>query len=48
MDIITDSTIEDQYIVTDNKTFIDCRLIDCVFEHSGGEVTFKRTHIQRM
>ncbi len=45
MDVITDRTIEDEYVVLDNKTFIDCNLIDCVLEYSGGEVIFERTHI---
>ncbi len=46
MEIILGLTIENESIRIDGKHFIDCTLVDCILEYSGGDVMFERTHMR--
>jgi hypothetical protein len=47
MEEIRRQTIKGKYLSIDEKGFIDCTLIDCILEYSGGPVSFHRTRFQR-
>ena len=46
METITGMTIQGECLSIDGKTFVDCLLVDCVLEYSGGPVSFERTNMR--
>ena len=46
MEIIQRQTIRGESIEIDDKSFVDCTLIDCILEYSGHPVNFERTCFQ--
>jgi hypothetical protein len=43
VEIVVGKTLESVSVVIDGTTFIDCKMIDCILEYSGGPVAFERT-----
>ena len=43
MDTIQSQVIRNECIAVDDKAFVDCELIDCLIEYSGGSIVFERT-----
>jgi hypothetical protein len=39
-------TIQGESVEIDSKHFVDCTLVDCVLEYSGGDVIFERTEMR--
>ncbi len=46
MQVVSGVTIEGESFELDGKHFIDCTLLNCILEYSGGEVVLERTHIR--
>ncbi len=46
MQTINGRIIRGESLEIDDKHFIDCTLVDCILEYSGGDVTFERTSIR--
>ena len=46
MKTIRGHIISSESIAIDNTTFVDCTLIDCIFEYSGYPVRFERTRMR--
>ena len=43
MRIISDATLTSECLRIDDTHFINCTLVDCILEYSGGDVIFDRT-----
>ena len=46
MEIVRGKTLDSVSVVIDETTFVDCTLVDCILEYSGGPVAFKRTQMR--
>lgn len=46
MEVVSGKTIEGVAFELDGKHIIDCTLVNCVLEYSGGEVVLERTHLR--
>ena len=46
MEIVQGKTLESVSIVIDGTMFVDCTMVDCILEYSGGPVTFERTQMR--
>ena len=46
MEIITGQNFSEANLCIDNKHFINCHLVDCILEYSGGDVIFERTNLR--
>ncbi len=47
METIQNQTIESESFAIDDICFINCTIINCILEYSGGPVMFNRTRLQR-
>ena len=45
METIRNRTIRGESVLVDGKIFIDCELVDCLLEYSGGPIVFERTNL---
>ena len=43
MDVIRNETLQDRRLPLDGKSFVNCSLVGCVLEYSGGPVNFEHT-----
>lgn len=46
MDIVSNLIIQNESVDLDGKHFIDCTLLNCILEYSGGDIIFERTRIR--
>ena len=46
MEVVSGLTIRDEAFALDGKHIIDCTLVNCVLEYSGGEVVLERTQLR--
>jgi hypothetical protein len=46
VEIIQGKKLEGVSVVIDETTFIDCMMINCILEYSGGPVAFERTSLR--
>jgi hypothetical protein len=46
VEIVQGRTLQSVAVVIDGTTFVDCTMIDCTLEYSGGPVAFERTQMR--
>ncbi len=46
MDILWNTTFENEAVVIDGKHLVDCTLLNCTLEYSGGPVILERTEFR--
>ena len=46
LEVVSGLTIEGEAFALDGKHIIDCTLVNCVLEYSGGEVVLERTQLR--
>jgi hypothetical protein len=46
VEIVQGKTLDSVSVVIDETMFIDCTMIDCILEYSGGPVSFERTNMR--
>lgn len=47
MEVVACRTFRNERVILDEKHFVDCDLIECILEYSGGPIAFESSKISR-